>query len=466
MARLAIAFLLALPFPWIQDRIPVPAPQAQKEAEALIKSLFKEDYAKRTPEAQLALAKKLLQQGRQTGDDPAAKYVLYREAVDLAAKAGDFALALEGAKAIGEHYDVEPVAVKAKVLMDAPATFRTPDLARGYAELCLIVASEAIAVDGLEDAKGVLVKAEGVAKTTKDLPLVIRVQKQRKELDALQNEAQKAKVAEVTLQTSPDDPASNLSLGRYLFAKGKLEQAVAHLAKGSDPALKAAAEKELAVPTEGQALHQLANAWWDAAERESGLFRKALQERARDWYEAAYAASTGLQRMAIAKRLDAVDRAVAPPGEGPPTLKILTFAEFDTLAVQYPREQDVGAKFGKATASSQYQNRDPNNVFKGNRRSDAWTLGSSPGWFEAKWDPPVRGRTLLLVGRNVPLNNDQWGADASLTLNGSIKLPLKGMTASRVIIVELGTARRLESLRLDITANGGHPGLGTVEVFR
>ena len=78
-------------------------------------------------------------------------------------------------------------------------------------------------------------------------------------------------------------------------------------------------------------------------------------------------------------------------------------------------------------------------------------------------DPPVRGRTLLLIGRNSP-GSDGWG-QATLTLNGSIKLPVKGMAGGRVIIVELGTARRLESLRADISGDS-LPGLATVEVFR
>jgi hypothetical protein len=466
MVRLAIAVLLALPLSRPQDKAPVPPAQAQKDAEALIKGIFKDEYAKKTPEGQQALAKKLLQQGRETSNDAAAQYVLFREAADVASKAGDVAAALDAAKAISDHFDVDAVAVKTKLLLDAPATFRTPELAKAYGELCLTAAGEACAVDRLDEAKGVLGKAEAAAKAAKDPGLVSRVQKQRKELEALQAEAQKAKAGEVTLQSNPDDPAANLAVGRYLVAKGKLDQAVAHLAKGSDAALKAAAQKDAAAGKESDSQLQAGNGWWDAAEKEKeGPFRKALQERARERYEAAYAAATGLSRVAIEKRLDVLDRATSAAPEGPPTLRLMTFAEFDAIAAQYPHERDLAAKFGKATASSQFQNRDPNNVFKGNRRSDAWTLGKCPGWFEAKWDPPVRGRTLLLVGRNVPLGNDQWG-QATLILNGSIKLPLSGMCASKVVVVELGTARRLESLRAEIPATGGYPGLGTVEVFR
>jgi len=450
-----------------QDKAAVPPAAAQKDSEALIKSLFKEEYAKRTPEGQLALARKLLQQARETKDDVTVRYVLFRETADLASKAGEFTVALDAVKAMAELYDVDAIALKVKVLLDSPATIRSPDQAKAVCDLCLSVAGEAIELDRPEEAKGVLGKAETVAKATKDMAFVNRTLKQKKELEAIQVENQKAKAAEATLKTSPDDAAANLALGRVLLSKGKADQAIPRLAKGSDPALKSAAERDLADPKDSPGQVQAGNGWWDAAEKEAeGPFRKALQERARGWYESAYAASSGLSRVAIEKRLDALDRTGSAEPLGPPKLRLVTFAEFEPLAGQFRREDDLAAKFGKATASSHYPNRDPNNVFKGNRLSDAWTLNSSPGWFEAKWDPPVRGRTLLLVGRNSPVGLDQWGQAATLILNGSIKLPLKGMSGGKVIIVELGAARRLESLRAEITADGGYPGLGTVEVFR
>lgn len=467
MLRLAIVLLLALNFCPSQQKTPVPPAAAQKDAEGVIRSLFKDEYARRTPDGQLALAKTLLQQGKETRDDLTARYVLLREAADIAIKVGEFSVALDAAKTLTDGYDVNPVAFKTKLLMDAPATFRTPELARSYTELCQQVAGEAAALDRLEDAKGLLGKAEPAAKLAKDIGLVNRVLKQKKDLEAVLAEAQKAAAAEVTLQTNPDDPAANLASGRSLLAKGRIEQAIARLAKGSDPALKAAADKDLTAPKESQEQVHAGNGWWDAAEKEKeGPLRKALQDRAREWYESAYAGSTGLSRLAIEKRLDAIDKASGVPPPGPPTLRVIPYAEFESIAAQYPREEDLAAKHGNATASSKYSNRHPENVFKGNRRSDAWTLNTCPGWFEAKWDPPVRGRTLLIVGRNSPMGNDAWGEAATVTLNGTIKLPVKNMTGSRVIVIELGTARRLESLRIDITQTWGYPGMATLEIFR
>ena len=79
------------------DRTPAPSTEDAAKAEKLIKELFKADYAKvRTPD-RVALAAKLLQQAGETTDDAASRFVLIREARDIAAKAGDSELALKAA---------------------------------------------------------------------------------------------------------------------------------------------------------------------------------------------------------------------------------------------------------------------------------------------------------------------------------------------------------------------------------
>jgi hypothetical protein len=438
-----------------------PSPAAQKKAEELIRSIFKDDYARKTPDAQQALAKKLIQQARETGDDPVARYVLFREGIDLASKSGDAARALEAVDALGDLYEVDKLTLKIQALVDASGAIKAPEAAKGFAETCLKVIDAAVAADRPDDAKTLAGKAETAAKVAKDLGLVSRIQKQKKDLDALVAEVQKVKSAETTLQSSPDDPAANLSLGKYLFAKGTVDRALAHLTKGSDPALKAAAEKDLASPKEAQAQVQVGNAWWELAEKEKdGPYRKALQERARGWYEAAFPQTTGLARTALQKRLDAI----APLPTTPPTLRVISYAEFEAMASRFPQDQDLAAKSGKAAASGFYPDRQPENVFKGNRRSNAWSLDVASGWFEATWDPPVRGRTLIMVGRASEPRFDSWG-NATLTLNGSIKLPVKEMAGSMVILVDLGSAGKLQSVRADIQG-GSLPGLATVEVYR
>src|SRR5262249_5660973 len=67
-------------------RLTVPGNDEQAEAEKLIKKRFETEYKK--PAERGALAAKLLDMARATNDDPTGRYVLLREARDLAAQAG------------------------------------------------------------------------------------------------------------------------------------------------------------------------------------------------------------------------------------------------------------------------------------------------------------------------------------------------------------------------------------------
>src|SRR5438270_117259 len=80
----------------------VPTAEAKAKAEALIQELFKDDIAKAKsdPVARARLALTFLQEGKDTADDPAGRYVLYQHALSLAAQAGDAPTALQAIEEI------------------------------------------------------------------------------------------------------------------------------------------------------------------------------------------------------------------------------------------------------------------------------------------------------------------------------------------------------------------------------
>src|SRR5437868_3206159 len=84
---LAAATAGALPAP--------PDAAAQEKSQKLVRDLFKDAYARTAPADRLALAKALRKEAEGTSADPAGKFVLLREARDVAAGAGDFAAAME-----------------------------------------------------------------------------------------------------------------------------------------------------------------------------------------------------------------------------------------------------------------------------------------------------------------------------------------------------------------------------------
>jgi hypothetical protein len=95
-------------------RVPIPSEKEQARAEALIRELFRSDYARPTQADRRALAQKLLRQGIDTWED-AGRFVLLREARDLAAQGADLELALRALKELCRHYDLDEMTEKVKV---------------------------------------------------------------------------------------------------------------------------------------------------------------------------------------------------------------------------------------------------------------------------------------------------------------------------------------------------------------
>lgn len=112
------------------------------------------------------------------------------------------------------------------------------------------------------------------------------------------------KKAELTLASTPEDPAANLVVGKYLaFFRGLYDQAMPHLAKSSDEFLSEVAKRELA----GADPVSIGNDWWKgsaevevkvmeglkgistvSAKKDLASVRGAMKERALHWYAKAW----------------------------------------------------------------------------------------------------------------------------------------------------------------------------------
>jgi hypothetical protein len=113
-----------------------------------------------------------------------------------------------------------------------------------------------------------------------------------------------------TQAKSPDDPASNLEIGRFLcFVKGSWDLGLRFIVKGSDQSLKALAGKELAFPTQTADRVALADGWYDLAEKEKSPLRKSqLFAHSKGIYEGALVDAPGLLRSKVEKRLSDLEQ--------------------------------------------------------------------------------------------------------------------------------------------------------------
>src|SRR6516165_6481138 len=97
-------------------KAPVPAKAAQDKALKLVLEVFQDDLtAAKEPAAKVKLAAELLQQGRDTKDDPTLRYVLLQQARDLATAGSDANLAFTAIDEMGRSFVVDALSAKAAV---------------------------------------------------------------------------------------------------------------------------------------------------------------------------------------------------------------------------------------------------------------------------------------------------------------------------------------------------------------
>lgn len=296
--------ILAGAGPQDPDRPPVPTGPDLTAAEKLIKDVFKDDYAKRTPADRQALARKMLTQALETKDDLNSRFVLLREARDLANQGGDIQTALSAVEELAKSFKIDTAAMRNTLLTNAAKTARTPEEFRALAVISLKLIDGLLVTDDYDAAEKLANTALQHARKSQDLPLANRVTAKGKEVLELKGRFEKLKKAAEKLVSSPEDPAANLLVGRFqCFQKGNWSGGLPHLAKCGDANLQGLAVKELANPSEPSEQIAVGDGWWDLSEKETGASRDILKEHATAWYTKCLDKLSGLSKTKVEKRL-------------------------------------------------------------------------------------------------------------------------------------------------------------------
>jgi len=290
-------------------RRPVPGKEAQAAALKLVNEIFGDDIAKaKEPAARSRLAAQLLQQGRDSKkEDLAAAFVLYREARDLAAAAGDYPLAFQAVEEMTGEFDLPALELKAGVLTTAAKEVNDPEANKALVDVALRLIGEAVDADSYPAAARLGEVAEAAAKKAKVVTLVTAVRKRNEEVAALRKGFDRLQPAFDRLKTDPTDGEANLELGGYYgLLKGKWAKALPYLASSSNEALREQAKRDRAEPKDGKGQLAVADGWWELAKGFKDPAHLNLMKRAGYWYEQAAGSLTGLSRTKAVKRLDAI----------------------------------------------------------------------------------------------------------------------------------------------------------------
>src|SRR5262245_12649368 len=233
------------------DRSRIPDLSTQTRAEALVKKLYGAEYeeAKKDPAAALALAGTLLRESKATKDDPVLRFAALGQARDLAAGAGDAAIALQAVDELVKHYPVKGLGMKSSALATASRSAVSKEANQAVVEAALGLVDEALFEDDYEAARTLIEAADTAGVKVKSLALYGRVDRRAQEVEAARKEFARARTFADRLAKDGNDPEANYQLGRYAcLIRGNWERGLPLLARGNNPTWKAVAERQLARP--------------------------------------------------------------------------------------------------------------------------------------------------------------------------------------------------------------------------
>lgn len=290
------------------ERVPVPADDVQKKVETDVRTLYRTEYTKKTAADLKALAAKLLQLGLETKGDPASRYVLFREANDLAAKAADPVLALKAITQLGTEFQVDELALKIDSLETAGKAAAIPSAQRAVAVAALSTTDEAVRVDRYGEAVRLSVLAARAAPKSKEESLLKKAVAQEKEIREIAVAFELMKPSEAKLKIDPNDEEAARAVGRFrCLLKGDWEGGLPLLAQSADGKLKEVIRQDLASPKIADERRALADGYWELADGEKGAAARQLRRRACHFYRLAFDDLGGLAKERAKRRLDEIE---------------------------------------------------------------------------------------------------------------------------------------------------------------
>jgi len=293
--------------PVVPEKTRLAVPSAEDQAAVLekLKEVYELDK-QRTIDEKLALAGEMLTLAERSRGRPTERFVVLRKVMELASEGGDAASAFEAIDRIAADFEIDALTVKAKVLPNVTAAAGDAEKLGWLTEAGLALVDEAAGRSQYDVANAIIETVHRACLGPAGRDYRKRLYDRRMEIERLYRLWQEFDEALSKLELTPDDPEANLAVGRwYCLRQNDWPQGLPHLAKGSDPALRAAAEDEVTLtPTDPAAQVRLADKWWDLAEAAEDEAKAALMHHAGTWYRKAKpGVQTSLEKIELDRRL-------------------------------------------------------------------------------------------------------------------------------------------------------------------
>ncbi len=293
------------------EKQPPPALSEQQEVRRTIEDLFNTQAA-RTPGQKLATANRMAVQAGEV-ETGAERFVLLRQASELAAEAGETMRVLQLVDQIAEGFEIDRLGAQAHLLGGMAEKVTSEDQIR-----TLLVGSAAIIDNALDARRFDLADSLSAVvcqacQCSAGRPFRGEARERRREVEAIQGRWKEVQTARVALQSNPNDETANTIVGRWhCLVCDEWDQGLPYLAKGSEPELKALAERELqGEPEDAKAQVALADAWWDFAKAPDREDASVWLGHSAYWYERAHPElDSALVKAKVEKRLAELGRPI------------------------------------------------------------------------------------------------------------------------------------------------------------
>ena len=288
----------------------VPDEPSQARAQKMVREVYSRELASTDLEERRALAEKLIVEAGKSSDDPAARFVLLKEARDLASAAGDALAARRAIAILGKYYAIDQPQMILRTMNLTQASATNAQTLAEVVQVCANAAESAIAEDDFPTATRALSIAQTAAEKTKSAALVDRVKDRSRLLAAISSEYQTVAKARENLKQDPQDADASARAGKYLcLYKGDWTAGLPLLAKGAEGGLTKFAQNDLAAAGDARLRLAVGDGWWDLSDGQSWIAKKNLRARAAFWYRPIVAQLDGLHRSIVQKRIEEVELA-------------------------------------------------------------------------------------------------------------------------------------------------------------
>lgn len=272
-----------------------------------VKERYKVEITKaRKPESKAGVARTIVEQSEATDDD-AERFAMLAEAISLAGQSGDLDLALQIVKTLTDQFDVKELEWKERAAAALGSATLSLEMERATALLAQFISlsDEAVAADEYLVAVNIMKSAADMLKKPAFKPLRDDATFMVKQLTAHREAFDATSSAREKLGADPEDPAANLTWGRFVcFYKQDRDNGLKLMAKGDDKVWAPIAQRELSPSQAANDWLQLGDDWFQAGIREKDPIKTLTCNYADHAWQKAVAAATQLHKKDVEQKVD------------------------------------------------------------------------------------------------------------------------------------------------------------------